>query len=109
MPLAGIAAPTIVLLALFALEVLQTAVRSIADARIEMGLRSGFWVRFKSAGGVAIAGKSTIAKPMLELYPPTGGATPGQRHTDRRVAAGRAQRPVRRGVPGLRPRLADGA
>ena len=41
-PFAAIAAPVIVLLALFAVEVLQTAVRSLTDARIEMGLRRGF-------------------------------------------------------------------
>ena len=41
-PFASIAAPVIVLLALFAVEVLQTAVRSLTDARIEMGLRNGF-------------------------------------------------------------------
>ena len=41
-PFAAIAGPVIVLLALFAVEVLQTAVRSLTDARIEMGLRRGF-------------------------------------------------------------------
>ena len=42
LPFAAIAAPVVVLLALFAVEVLQTAVRSLTDARIEMGLRGGF-------------------------------------------------------------------
>ena len=41
-PFAAIAAPVVMLLALFAVEVLQTAVRSLTDARIEMGLRAGF-------------------------------------------------------------------
>ena len=42
MPLAAVAGPVLVLLALFVVEVLQTAVRGLTDARIEMGLRSGF-------------------------------------------------------------------
>ena len=42
LPFAAIAAPVVMLLALFAVEVLQTAVRSLTDARIEMGLRRGF-------------------------------------------------------------------
>ena len=42
LPFAAVGAPVIVLLALFAVETLETAVRSLTDARIEMGLRSGF-------------------------------------------------------------------
>ena len=42
LPFAAIAAPVFMLLALFAVEVLQTAIRGLTDARIEMRLRSGF-------------------------------------------------------------------
>ena len=42
LPFAAIAAPVLMLLALFAVEVLQTAIRGLTDARIEMRLRSGF-------------------------------------------------------------------
>ena len=42
LPFAHIAAPVVVLLALFAVEILQMVVRSLTDARIEMGLRGGF-------------------------------------------------------------------
>ena len=42
LPFAAGAAPITMLLVLFAVEVLQTAVRGLADARIEMGLRNGF-------------------------------------------------------------------
>ena len=42
LPLAHIAAPVVVLLALFAVEILQMVVRSLTDARLEMGLRGGF-------------------------------------------------------------------
>ena len=42
LPFAAVGAPVIVLVALFAVETLETAVRSLTDARIEMGLRSGF-------------------------------------------------------------------
>lgn len=41
-PLAAVSRPVLVPRALFAVEVLQAAVRSLTDARIEMGLRSGF-------------------------------------------------------------------
>ena len=34
--------PVIILLALLAAEILETVVRDLADARIEMGLRKGF-------------------------------------------------------------------
>jgi len=39
---AEIAMPVIILLALLAVEVLETVVRGLADARIEIGLRNGF-------------------------------------------------------------------
>ena len=39
---AAIAMPVIILLALLAAEILETVVRDLADARIEMGLRNGF-------------------------------------------------------------------
>ena len=42
LPFAHIAAPVVVLLALFAVEILQMVVRSLTDAHIEMGLRAGF-------------------------------------------------------------------
>ena len=42
LPFAAIAMPVFMLLALFAVEVLQTAIRGLTDARIEMRLRSGF-------------------------------------------------------------------
>ena len=42
LPFAAVAPPVIVLLALFAVEILQTVVRTLTDARIEMGLRRGF-------------------------------------------------------------------
>ena len=42
LPLTAIATPIAVLVALFAVEILQTAVSSLTDARIEMRLRSGF-------------------------------------------------------------------
>ena len=42
LPFAAIAAPVLMLLAPFAVEVLQTAIRGLTDARIEMRLRSGF-------------------------------------------------------------------
>ena len=42
LPLAAITTPIIVLLALFAVETLETAVRSLTDGRIELRLRSGF-------------------------------------------------------------------
>ena len=42
LPFAAVAAPVIILLALFAVETLETVVRSLTDARIENGLRSGF-------------------------------------------------------------------
>ena len=41
-PLAAVAGLVLVLFALFAVEVLQTAVRGLTDARIEKGLRNGF-------------------------------------------------------------------
>ena len=41
-PLAAIAAPVSVLMALFAVQILETVARSLADARIEAGLRRGF-------------------------------------------------------------------
>ena len=39
---AAVAAPVLLLLALFAVQILETAVRGLADARIETGLRRGF-------------------------------------------------------------------
>ncbi len=42
LPFAAVAAPVLVLLTLFAVQILETVVRSLADARIEMGLRRGF-------------------------------------------------------------------
>ena len=42
LPLADVAAPVLVLLALFTAQILETVVRGLADARIEMGLRRGF-------------------------------------------------------------------
>lgn len=41
-PLAAIAAPVAAMAALFAVEILETVVRGLADARIEAGLRRGF-------------------------------------------------------------------
>ena len=41
-PFAAVAAPVLLLLALFAVQILETVVRGLADARIEMGLRRGF-------------------------------------------------------------------
>ena len=40
--LAAVAAPVIVLVSLFAVDTLETVARSLTDARIETGLRSGF-------------------------------------------------------------------
>ena len=42
LPFAAVAAPVLLLLALFAVQILETAVRGLADARIETGLRRGF-------------------------------------------------------------------
>ena len=42
LPIAAIALPVIALAALFAVEILETVVRSLADSRIEAGLRLGF-------------------------------------------------------------------
>ena len=42
LPMAAITLPVIALAALFALEILETVVRSLADSRIEAGLRRGF-------------------------------------------------------------------
>lgn len=41
-PLAAIAAPVAAMAALFAVEIIETVVRGLADARIEAGLRRGF-------------------------------------------------------------------
>ena len=42
LPLAAIAAPVIALAALFAVQIVESVVRALADARIEAGLRRGF-------------------------------------------------------------------
>lgn len=42
LPWAAVATPVLALLALFAVETLETPVRTLADRRIEMGLRRGF-------------------------------------------------------------------
>ncbi len=42
LPMAAITVPVIALAALFAVEILETVVRSLADSRIEAGLRRGF-------------------------------------------------------------------
>ena len=42
LPFAAVAAPVVVLLTLFAVQILETVVRGLADVRIEMGLRRGF-------------------------------------------------------------------
>ena len=42
LPFAAVAAPVLLLLALFAVQILETVVRGLADARIETGLRQGF-------------------------------------------------------------------
>lgn len=42
LPFAAVAAPVGLLLALFAVQILETAVRGLADTRIETGLRRGF-------------------------------------------------------------------
>ena len=42
LPLAAVAAPVIALAALFAVQIVESVVRALADARIEAGLRRGF-------------------------------------------------------------------
>ena len=42
LPFAAVAAPVLLLLALFAVQILETVVRGLADVRIETGLRRGF-------------------------------------------------------------------
>jgi len=42
LPFADVAVPVLMLLTLFAVQILETVVRGLTDARIEMGLRRGF-------------------------------------------------------------------
>ena len=42
LPFAAVAAPVLLLLALFAVQILETVMRGLADSRIETGLRRGF-------------------------------------------------------------------
>ena len=42
LPFAAVGAPVLLLLALFTVQILETVVRGLADARIETGLRQGF-------------------------------------------------------------------